>query len=319
MFRQCITNVLKKSKLKKKTINTILDDPENIRTFEKAFTHYSYNAYENYEFFELIGDSVLNNAIVIYFFRKYPALNNIWGVTVLSRLKINLISTRYFAAFARDLGFQPYIKIKFIQKCQSEKVLEDVFEAFFGALFYILDLHFHNKKYNKSFLVIYQIVEQLLDNTRISFAYNDLFDAKTRLKETFDCYKNLGALKYEVIKDQQLHQYTARVYKCLPFGHGHGRHDGNRNNNGDGNGNNDGDGNGNNESEKELMGIANHPLKGQAEQEAAKDALVYLKERHNVQKPLPHCYLKFQELLRSQGHNENTLLPMQKNRNRPTI
>ena len=74
-------------------------------------------------------------------------------------------------------------------KKSREALLEDVFEAFVGATQIIL--------YNEFGLVgvcrqiIYNFIKPLFEAKTISFAPEDLYDAKTRLKELFEIRKNV--------------------------------------------------------------------------------------------------------------------------------
>ena len=49
--------------------------------------------------------------------------------------------------------------------------------------------------------VVYAILESIFEKKHISLDYDDLFDAKTKLKETFDYFKDLGAIIYISIRD----------------------------------------------------------------------------------------------------------------------
>ena len=61
-FKIFIKSLLQLSCLDEKYIEKLLS-PENLKIYEKAFTHESYST-DNYEFFELLGDSTCNNFLI---------------------------------------------------------------------------------------------------------------------------------------------------------------------------------------------------------------------------------------------------------------
>jgi hypothetical protein len=49
--------------------------------------------------------------------------------------------------------------------------------------------------------VCYKILEHILDNMSIALSYEDIIDNITRVKETFDSFKELGKVEYENINN----------------------------------------------------------------------------------------------------------------------
>eukprot|EP00122_Pirum_gemmata_P015843 Pgem_evm12s14806 len=196
-----LVNVLKRSHLQEKTIQKIVSDSQNQKIFLQAFTHISYDSENNYEFLELIGDCLVNACMVFYFHKSFSELNNCRGVKIISRLKINLVSRKSLSSLARELGFTEFIRYQSEFFSDLDKVQEDVFEAFFGALIQILD----SKKLGHSFVVSYQIISNLLQAQTLSLQYDALYDSKTRLKETVDMFRSqIGNLKYNMIKKEEI-------------------------------------------------------------------------------------------------------------------
>lgn len=175
--------------------------------FQTAFTAKSINPQQNYEVLEFLGDSLSNQAVVSYFYNVYPQLQcpSGAGVAILSRLKIKYTSSESFAKIATQLGFFPYIKctkeeLENVEKTQHS--LEDVFEAFIGATYNILLKHFG--LHGVCNQIIYDFISHVFNQQKISFDLEELFDAKTRLKELFDnrsdinvFYKTFGKPVYE--------------------------------------------------------------------------------------------------------------------------
>lgn len=178
-----------------------------LSVFQTAFTAKSVLPQQNYEIFEFLGDSVSNHAVVAYFYNVYPQLRCLSGsgVATLSRLKIKYTSSESFAKFATQFGFLQYIKATREELENSEKtqhLLEDVFEAFIGATYDILMKYFG--LHGVCNQIIYDFISHVFNQQKISFDLEDLYDAKTRLKELFDnksdtnaFYKTFGKPIYE--------------------------------------------------------------------------------------------------------------------------
>ncbi len=111
----------------------------NEKLLEDAFTHSSYaNEHpgrKDYEKLEFLGDAVLELAVSDYLYRHFPRLNE----GELTRMRSNIVRTEGFSEFAIECGFPAEIDLgKGEEKAGARKrktLLEDVFEAFNGALF----------------------------------------------------------------------------------------------------------------------------------------------------------------------------------------
>ena len=195
-FRELITELLRRGNLKPKYIEQ-LTSKKAMQAFGVAFTAASADPVNNYERFEQIGDVTANKFIVWYAYRRFPQLDCTAGVKVVARLRINYGAKATFAQIADDLGFWDYIScaidgdqrnVKYRNRHKKD-LLEDVFEAFVGCTEYLLD-----KAYmpGVGYGIVYNILSSIFDDISISLRYDDLFDAKTRLKETFDLFADLG-------------------------------------------------------------------------------------------------------------------------------
>ena len=94
---------------------------------------------ESYEKLEFLGDRVVELVVVKHLFDRY---NDLPGSDegFLTKLKTRIVSTKSLASFSEYLGFNKYITIsKHVEeKCEGRtnpRILEDVFEAFIAALF----------------------------------------------------------------------------------------------------------------------------------------------------------------------------------------
>jgi len=260
-FKYFILQVLKLSTLKKEYYPLLLDR-EGMVMYERAFTHKTANKVHNYEYLEFLGDTTLNKGIAWYLSRRFTQLNCPEGVKVLTRLKINLISKRSFARFAKRLGFWNFISADMdVRNTKMDKTLEDVFESFFGVTELLLD---QKIAVGVGYQICYSMIKTLLDRDHISLQYTDLFDAKTRLKEVFDQYRDsIGTLKYNTEKVDRIHNVTAVCVnssqsRSTPF----------------------------------VLGTGSAPLKADASQRAAEQAIATLKEL-GFTRTLPDDYKLF--------------------------
>lgn len=147
-----------------------------------------------------------------YFYDRFPQLNCPAGVAVIARLKIVYASKNSFQDIAEKLGFWPYIKASQNEKDQKRKsLLEDVFEAFIGATQQILDDEY---ELGFGFTIVCRILKGIFDEIPISLEYEELYDAKTRLKEYFDANQGIGKLDSEY--DQLTHTVTLSIKEKIP-------------------------------------------------------------------------------------------------------
>jgi dsRNA-specific ribonuclease len=261
-FKLMIQNVLTKSKLKQKYIDLLLDE-QSLQLYDSAFTNAEANPDKNYEFFETLGDSTVNKCIVWYLFRRFPEMNMTEGKAILSRLKIQLVAKDPFFNLANKLNFWDFVTVDEKNKNQNKKkVLEDVFEAFFGVTEYLLDTKI---KIGVGYAISYQIIETLMDETEIDTSYEALFDTKTRLKELFDFreFKNkgIGTLKFTAEQNREDKIFTAYAVRVLPQG-------------------------------EFILGTGKAILKQDAEKKAAEKAIENL-NRMGFIKQVPEIYKKF--------------------------
>ena len=208
-FKSFIQTLLQRSHLKKKYID-LLTNTESMNLYSDAFTHISIDPDRNYEYLEILGDVTCNKSIVWYIKERFPQLQNSDGVKVIARLRINLVSKKNFAMIAESLGFIDFISCeKEIKEQKGKSLLEDVFEAFFGATEVLIDKLLGN---GAGYGICFRILSSILDEMNISLKYEDLYDPITRLKETFDffrqqvpgrqCHMIWGNMMWENIKTE---------------------------------------------------------------------------------------------------------------------
>ena len=144
--------------------------------YTKAFTHPSFsnekrNSLGDYERLEFIGDGVLDLSVADIVYRLYPKLNQ----GDLSKIRINFVNGKALAQYARKYGFEDLVLMGHGQKNNggpNDKILEDVFEAFLGAIY--LD---------KGYEFVYGIVSKIFLEDIKNVPMNVLKDYKSQLQE----------------------------------------------------------------------------------------------------------------------------------------
>ncbi|MCQ2794080.1 MAG: ribonuclease III [Bacilli bacterium] len=140
-----------------------------------AFTHPSVNLgehkVEDYQRLEYVGDSVLGASIATLSYKLRKDLHE----GELTRLRSSLVDTNGLSRLAYQYEFAKYIKVGPSFKTdlnKSPKILEDVFEAFIGAIY--LD---------RGFDYTFKVVERIFKDKIIHFNYEASVDYKTKIQE----------------------------------------------------------------------------------------------------------------------------------------
>jgi ribonuclease-3 len=122
---------------------------KNVSEYQRALVHKSiYKAVKRYEGplqeylaqhnerLEFLGDSVLDLIIANYLYHQYPDQDE----GFLTKMKTKLVNGTQLAKIARTIGLGKYILMsnhveKTLNGRDSQRILEDAFEAFLAALF----------------------------------------------------------------------------------------------------------------------------------------------------------------------------------------
>jgi dsRNA-specific ribonuclease len=259
-FKDVIFSVISKGNMKEKYKEWLLSD-ESLLIFNDVFTSNTANVLKNYEVYEQLGDITVNKFIVWYMYKRFPQLRCAQGVKIVARLRINYCSKQSFAQIAESLGFWSFITASEEERSHNKKpLLEDTLEAFFGAVEFIIDKHTLT---GVGYAVAFDILECIFNNLNISLKYEDLYDAKTRLKELFDFYGDkLGSIKYEDDRNIEDKVTVSCVYQTTP------------------------------QNNRIKIGEGVASLKADAQQKAANRAIGFLKSR-GFHKPVPEIYALF--------------------------
>ena len=129
-----------------------------------------YTPEESNQRLEYLGDSIIKSCQGTYLFRRFPGKTGENNEGFLTKMRIKLEKTSRLADFARRLHLDKFILLSDYldnlenkkQGRNNEKTLEDVFEAFIGA---IIEDHDISTGYYYSYYFIKGVMEQFVDFT----------------------------------------------------------------------------------------------------------------------------------------------------------
>lgn len=180
------------------SINQLLSQlhlqPRNLSFYQLAFTHTSVNSNgksigKDYERLEFIGDAFISMVVADLVFHMHPE----WSQGELSKTRAKFVQTGSLVTIAKTLQLAKYIvigpSIKREMVEQSDKILEDIFEAFMGAVY--LDI---------GYAQAYEVVAGFFRPLITEVSMDDLTDYKTRLQEEMQAeYRE--AVTYEKVDE----------------------------------------------------------------------------------------------------------------------
>lgn len=177
----------------KEFLNQFSVTPKHIVLYEQAFTHPSYNAdantkHHDYERLEFLGDAVVNLVVAEISFVSRPELNQ----GSLTKMRAALVSTNGLSSLARKCKIHEYIRLGNSFSGDISKanhILENVFEAFIGALY--LD---------QGFAVAKKVLVDLFIEAIKTFDGDALNDYKSRLQEEMQA-EHRESVSYELISE----------------------------------------------------------------------------------------------------------------------
>ena len=166
-------------------------EPKHPVLFEQAFTHPSYNAdantkHHDYERLEFLGDSVIDLCVAEMSYIARSDLNQ----GNLTKMRAALVNTNGLSSLARKYNLHEYVRLGNSFSGDISKashILENVFEAFVGALY--LDQGF--KKTREV------LVDMFLEPIK-KFSVDELTDYKSKLQEEIQA-EHRESVTYELI------------------------------------------------------------------------------------------------------------------------
>ncbi len=151
--------------------------PKNVKIYELALTHSSFNADANTkhidnERLEYMGDAVLDYVSADLIFNKFGEMEP----GNMSKLRSFLVKTHSLSNYARKIELADFIKtghsISQKQVNQSDKILEDCFEALIGAIYVDQGIKF-----------TFNFIKKMMEDDLLTYGQEDLTDYKSMLQE----------------------------------------------------------------------------------------------------------------------------------------
>ena len=145
--------------------------------YELALTHSSFNADANTkhidnERLEYMGDAVLDYVSADLIFNKFGEMEP----GNMSKLRSFLVKTHSLSNYARKIELADFIKtghsISQKQVNQSDKILEDCFEALIGAIYVDQGIKF-----------TFNFIKKMMEDDLLTYGQEDLTDYKSMLQE----------------------------------------------------------------------------------------------------------------------------------------
>ena len=164
--------------------------PNNIKLYEKAFSHTSYaneHDVESYERLEYLGDAVLELIISEYLYK-----NTEYEEGEMTKLRSGYVCENANFEYSMELGLNEYLKLGHGEEENGGRtrkaIVADIFESFIGALFLDQGIEAAKK-------FIYKVVIPKIEDKSL-----DLFtDYKSVLQELVQTDKR--SLVYEVVDE----------------------------------------------------------------------------------------------------------------------
>ncbi|MBO7574107.1 MAG: ribonuclease III [Bacilli bacterium] len=188
--------------------------------YEQALTHPSYNGdantkHQDYEKLEFMGDAVLGYVTADLVYKNRPEMSE----GNLTKLRSVLVSTKPLANYARKINLPDYIRIGHSitvdQVKNSDKILENVFEALVGAIYLDAGLKY-----------AYRLISSLLMEDILNYDVDNLTDYKSKLQEEIQA-EHRDAVQYVTIETSgPAHDRTFKVqvlYNGIVLGVGEGK------------------------------------------------------------------------------------------------
>jgi dsRNA-specific ribonuclease len=168
------------SKFSGEIVGTLIGG-NNWKVWVMAFTEDSFDPVNNYDVLENLGDAVLENAFTDYLMERLESKIDSGEIAEngISNLRLEYLSKPRQSELSNQMGLPQYVRLN-KNISVSIHIAEDLFEAFFGALFKTGN----NIKKGLGYVLSYNLIKMLFDSIEFSVAY--LYDpSKTFVIQTF--------------------------------------------------------------------------------------------------------------------------------------
>ncbi|MFD1672821.1 ribonuclease III [Agrilactobacillus yilanensis] len=179
---------------------------KDLSLLDEAFTHSSFvnehrelNIKDN-ERLEFLGDAVLELTVSEHLFKQFPDLPE----GKLTRMRASIVCTKGFSSFAREAHFDKYIRLgkgeEMMGARDRDTLLEDLFEAFNGALY--LD---------QGKAAVVKFIQQIIFPKIDVGQFNNFTDYKTALQERLQVNGDVTIEYNTLSEDGPAHQRVFHV------------------------------------------------------------------------------------------------------------
>ncbi|GAP00579.1 ribonuclease III [Fructobacillus ficulneus] len=169
----------------------------NIPLLQEALTQRNYlnehpkETGRDYQRLEFLGDAIMQATVTEYLFKRYPD----WDEGQLTEMRITMVQTKSFAHFARVIHLNEAIRLGKGEEMNGARdrasLLEDIWEAFIGALF--LD---QGQK------AVVDLLNQTVFAAIDENFFDQFIDFKSRLQEKLQAQGSVD-ISYEIEKEER--------------------------------------------------------------------------------------------------------------------
>lgn len=178
-FKTFIREQLSFAHISKKYIDRFTDE-ESMKIFVKAFTHPDQDKDNNYQVLEYIGDGIIKACLSQYIPARFPTIQR---EGIYSKIRRSLEAKKTLKTLADTQGFWPHVNApREVLETKKNQVLEDIFEAFIGAMVSVID---HVLRLRLGYSYAYKYLELALNDIVIDTSLEALDDPVTRLNELY--------------------------------------------------------------------------------------------------------------------------------------
>jgi dsRNA-specific ribonuclease len=226
-FRSYIKNLLEQADIKDQKYLDKLTEPEPLSVFQRSFTSPTFDPVNNYQVLEFIGDGIIkgiNSQHVVNKFteelKKFPSKSGT-DEGNLSKARKKFEQKNFLYPIALSLNMWEYVRAdEQTKETNRNKTLEDVIEAFIGALVENVDRYIYDGfgyMYAKKFMV------KQLNKTTIEITAETLDDPVTRLNELYkaNVIKSGEPLKWGDAVYEEIQMFLPKFndFKNIPKGY----------------------------------------------------------------------------------------------------
>lgn len=203
IFKEFIqTFLIERGNMKSNIVSILLNDKSTLDIIKQAFTSPSVSYTTNYEVWEKLGDGVLKGLLSYYFTRRFPEiLTDIRAPEILTDIGKTYENKTFFSILFDKLKLynigsykEELVHIhprKSIDRVHGDYILtyldkstkEDMFEAFFGVIQYIIDSKIQIGLGNA---ICYNIYASIMDEEELFIDTDTLKEPISKLKEIFE-------------------------------------------------------------------------------------------------------------------------------------